>query len=180
MGVHKNTQAWNLQRMALWEWRTPWKNLCTSSPNTHTIYILVHYQCKPTVHHACSLFAALSDTSPTNCFHASGLRGAGSTCYLLRRTSPDMHSSMYICQSWFDLRVTLPTPNPRPPQSNSTLTLRQVQSSRLTAAWLRINNYNFKIYCQQLIYPRNGNSPLRPRMAAILLSWQPKVVFYLI
>ena len=93
------------------------KSLYFVTEYTHTIYILVHYQCNPTVHHANTLFAALSDTSPsTNCFYASRLRGAGSTCYLLRRTSPDMHSSMYICQSGLDLRVTLPTPNPSPPQ----------------------------------------------------------------
>jgi hypothetical protein len=87
-------------------------------------------------------------------------------------------TSMHICQSWFDLRATLPTPNPRPP-SNSTLSLRQVQSSRHTAAWLR-TKHNFKIYSQQLIYPRNVNLPLRPRMVTILLSRQPKVVFNLL
>jgi len=35
-----------------------------------------------------------------------------------------------------------------------------------------------QIYSQQLIYPRNGNLPLKPRMVTILLLRQPKVVFY--
>lgn len=78
-------------------------------------------------------------------------------------------------ESHFPRRIQGP-----PPSSNSTLSLRQVQSSCCTAVWLRTNNYNFRIYSQQLIYPRNGNLPLKQRLVTILLLRQPKAVFYLI